>query len=185
MYIYIQLVSGRLSLSTSLLPSLPPLLLDFEAETRRREAKRTRRTMGTQAEQITVPARFITMTAHFITVLTVLYDLVRMWLCHHYRDRKKEKMASVCASFDTDVEHSLVRSIYERERYGNSSLVLKWAVILCTYVLPIWSYLYECVRVIACMYGTHVLTYRMRYRDAAVARTHLPMTKSHRLRTSR
>ena len=32
--------------------------------------------MGTRVEQITVPARFITMTAHFITVLTVLYDLV-------------------------------------------------------------------------------------------------------------
>ena len=31
----------------------------------------------TRVEQITVPARFITMTAHFITVLTVLYDLVR------------------------------------------------------------------------------------------------------------
>ena len=31
----------------------------------------------TRVEQITVPARFITMTAHFIAVLTVLYDLVR------------------------------------------------------------------------------------------------------------
>ena len=32
-----------------------------------------------RAEEITVPARFLTTVAHFITTLTIAYDVVRPW----------------------------------------------------------------------------------------------------------